>query len=48
MGPMFVHIRYFATSEENGACIGTLEMTQDIAPLRALKGRSDDYGIIFL
>lgn len=34
----FVHIRYFAVRDEQGAYRGTLEVTQDIAPLRALEG----------
>jgi len=38
MGPRFVHIRYFAMRDEYGAFLGTLEVTQDIAPLRALEG----------
>jgi DUF438 domain-containing protein len=38
MGPRFVHIRYFAVRDEGGEYLGTLEVTQDIAPLRALEG----------
>jgi len=38
MGPRFVHIRYFAVRDESGEFLGTLEVTQDIAPLRALEG----------
>ncbi|MFW5894343.1 MAG: DUF438 domain-containing protein [Bacillota bacterium] len=42
----FVHIRYFAVRNKDGKYLGTLEMTQDIAPLRALEGEkrliSDD------
>jgi len=34
----FVHIRYFAVRDEHGAYLGTVELTQDIAPLRALEG----------
>jgi uncharacterized protein len=34
----FVHIRYFAVRDAAGAYLGTLELTQDIAPLRALQG----------
>lgn len=34
----FVHIRYFAVRDEAGRYLGTLELTQDLAPLRALKG----------
>jgi uncharacterized protein len=35
---MFVHIRYFAMRDEQGEYLGTLEVTQDIAPLRQLDG----------
>jgi len=38
MGPRFVHIRYFAMRDEAREFLGTLEVTQDIAPLRALEG----------
>jgi DUF438 domain-containing protein len=38
MGERFVHIRYFAVRDERGEYLGTLEVTQDIAPLRALEG----------
>ncbi len=38
MGPRFVHIRYFAMRDDAGEFLGTLEVTQDIAPLRALEG----------
>lgn len=38
MGPRFVHIRYFAMRDESGDYLGTLEVTQDIAPMRALEG----------
>lgn len=34
----FVHIRYFAVRDEVGSYLGTLEVTQDLAPLRALQG----------
>jgi DUF438 domain-containing protein len=34
----FVHIRYFAVRDEAGEYLGVLEVTQDIAPLRALEG----------
>jgi DUF438 domain-containing protein len=34
----FVHIRYFAIRDKEGRYLGTLELTQDIAPLRALTG----------
>jgi len=35
---MFVHIRYFALRDATGAYRGTIEVTQNIAPLRALEG----------
>ena len=38
MGDRFVHIRYFAVRDPDGTYLGTLEVTQDIAPLRALEG----------
>jgi DUF438 domain-containing protein len=34
----FVHIRYFAVRSEAGAYLGTLEVTQDVGPIRALEG----------
>jgi uncharacterized protein len=34
----FVHIRYFAVRDEGGAYQGTVELTQDVAPLRQLSG----------
>ena len=37
MGPKMVHIRYFAL-RRGGKYIGTLEVSQDIAPLRKLQG----------
>lgn len=36
---MFVHIRYFAVRDEARQYLGTLEVTQNIAPLRALQGQ---------
>ena len=38
MGERFVHIRYFAVRDEEGEYLGTLEVTQDIAPMRDLEG----------
>lgn len=38
MGDKFVHIRYFALRDAEGRYRGTIEVTQDIAPLRALEG----------
>ncbi len=34
----FVHIRYFALRDKSGAYRGTIEVSQDVAPIRALKG----------
>jgi len=38
MGPRYVLIRYFAVRDEAGEFLGTLEVTQDIAPIQALEG----------
>lgn len=38
MAGKFVHIRYFALRDAAGVYRGTIEVTQDIAPLRALQG----------
>lgn len=38
MNGMFIHIRYFALRDTAGAYQGCIEVTQDIAPLRALDG----------
>ena len=34
----FVHIRYFAVRDREGKYLGTVELTQDIAPLQRLEG----------
>ena len=34
----FVHVRYFAVRNKEGEYLGTVELTQDITPLRALTG----------
>ncbi len=34
----FVHIRYFAVRDDEGKYLGTVELTQDLAPLRQLSG----------
>jgi DUF438 domain-containing protein len=34
----FVHIRYFAVRSEEGRYLGTLEVTQDVGPIRGLEG----------
>ncbi|NLO37472.1 MAG: DUF438 domain-containing protein [Clostridiaceae bacterium] len=38
MGPRYVLIRYYAVRDESGAYLGTLEVTQDIAPIQAISG----------
>jgi len=38
MGDRFVHIRYFAVRNDKNEYLGTLEVTQDIKPLRELSG----------
>lgn len=38
MGPKYVYIRYFAVRDEAGAYLGTVEVTQDIAPVQAITG----------
>lgn len=35
----FIYIRYFAVRDEDGRYMGTLEFTQNIAPIRALEGQ---------
>lgn len=35
----FIYIRYFAVRNESGQYMGTLEFTQNIAPIRALEGQ---------
>lgn len=34
----FIHIRYFAVRDEKDQYLGTVELTQDLTPLRKLKG----------
>jgi hypothetical protein len=38
MGGKFIHIRYFALRDDEGTYRGTIEVTQDLAPLRELEG----------
>jgi DUF438 domain-containing protein len=38
MGKMYVYIRYFAVRDENGEYMGTLEVTQNIQPIKELEG----------
>jgi DUF438 domain-containing protein len=35
---MFILIRYYAVRDKDGNYLGTLEVTQDIKPLRELEG----------
>lgn len=35
----FIYIRYFAVRDADGRYMGTLEFTQNIAPIRALEGQ---------
>jgi DUF438 domain-containing protein len=37
-GGKFIHIRYFALRDEDGAYCGTLEVSQDVTGIRALQG----------
>lgn len=39
LGPVFAHIRYFAVRDPERNYLGTLEVTQNLAPLRALEGQ---------
>lgn len=38
MGGKYVYIRYFAVRDANGGYLGTLEVTQDIAPVQQISG----------
>lgn len=38
MGDRFVYIRYFAVRNEKGEYMGTMEVTQDIAPIQRITG----------
>jgi DUF438 domain-containing protein len=35
---MYVHIRYYAVRDSRGTYLGTLEVTQNIAPIQAIAG----------
>ena len=39
MGPMFIHIRYYAVRDKEGNYLGTLEVSQNIKPIRDLEGQ---------
>ena len=38
LGEAYVHIRYYAVRDEKGEYLGTLEVTQNIAPIQAITG----------
>nr|WP_083820900.1 PAS domain-containing protein [Thermoanaerobacter wiegelii] len=38
MSNKYVFIRYFAIRDKSGEYMGTLEVTQDIAPIKAIEG----------
>lgn len=38
MGNLYVYIRYFAVRDEKGEYLGTLEVTQNIKPIKELEG----------
>ena len=38
LGETYVHIRYFAVRDDDGEYLGTLEVTQNIAPIQAITG----------
>jgi len=38
LGPMFIHICYYAVRDKEGNYLGTLEVSQDIKPIRDLQG----------
>jgi len=38
MGEKYVYIRYFAVRNEKGEYLGTIEVTQDIAPIQKITG----------
>jgi hypothetical protein len=39
MGDAMIYIRYFAVRDDQGAYLGTLEVTQNIAPIKAIEGQ---------
>jgi DUF438 domain-containing protein len=39
LGGRFVHIRYFAVRDAEGAYKGTMEVRQDVTDIRALEGQ---------
>ncbi|WDU82422.1 DUF438 domain-containing protein [Caloramator sp. Dgby_cultured_2] len=41
MGNLYVYIRYFAVRDEKGEYLGTLEVTQNIKPIKELEGEKD-------
>ncbi|QTA37513.1 DUF438 domain-containing protein [Thermosipho ferrireducens] len=43
LGEKYVYIQYFAVRDKNGEYLGTLEVTQDIAPLQKIQGEKRIY-----
>lgn len=43
LGEKYVYIQYFAVRDENGKYLGTLEVTQDIAPIQKITGEKRIY-----
>ena len=43
LGEKYVFIQYFAVRDENGKYLGTLEVTQDIAPIQKITGEKRIY-----
>jgi hypothetical protein len=43
LGEKYVLIQYFAVRDEKGKYLGTLEVTQDIAPLQKISGEKRIY-----
>ncbi len=37
-GRKTLHVRYFAVCDDAGACLGTLEMAQDITGIKTIEG----------
>ncbi|HEX3015851.1 MAG TPA: DUF438 domain-containing protein [Desulfobacteria bacterium] len=46
MNGMFVYIQYFAVRDEAHNYLGTLEVTQNVAPLQSLKGEKTAVGLV--
>ena len=39
LGEVFAHIRYYAIRDKDGEYLGTLEVSQDIAPIKQIEGQ---------